>query len=119
MQQIKKDRTKMIDFLTINNRKVSSTSSDAFLITEIKKHYIKSSFENMKLFYNTLVSEDFEIKVMISKAVNLRVIDKNKNKYVFQNEQIASSHSQLMSYLKDVKNQDALLLIQEQIKLAD
>jgi len=117
--EIKKDRVKMLDFLRLSGRKVSDTSSDAFLISEIKKHYVKSSYENMLYFVNTLSSTDFELNVIISKAVSYRIIEKNRNKYIFQNEQIGSSLSQLVSYLKDPKNQDVLLIIEEQIKNAE
>ena len=117
--EVKKDRVKMLDFLRISGRKVSDNSTDAFLISEIKKHYVKSSFENMKYFVNTLSSEDFELNVTISKAVSYRIIEKVRNKYNFQNEQIGSSLPQLVSYLKDPKNQDVLLIIQEQIKNAE
>jgi hypothetical protein len=116
---LKKDRIKMLDFLRLSGRKVSDTASDAFLISEIKKHYIKSSSDNMKYFVNTLTSEDFDLNVTISKSINYRVIEKNRNKYIFQGEQIGSSLSQLLSYLKDSKNQDILLIIQEQIKNAE
>ena len=117
--ELKKDRTKMINFLRITGRKISDTVSDAFLISEIKKSYLKGTLESLNYFYNTLSSPDFDLEVTISKALRHGVIVKERNKYLIQGEMVATSKEQLMSYLKADKNQDLLLVVEEQIKLAE
>lgn len=117
--KVKKDPKTMFDFLSMKNIKVSNKSTDAFLIQQIRERFIKSSRQNMEEFYNTLSADDFDIRVIAAKAVRYKIIDKYKNQYMLQGEVVANSFEQLVSYLKNPKFQEAYLLIEERVKVAE
>lgn len=116
---IKRDRQKMMNFLRVTGRRIDEHVSDAFLVTEIKNKYLKSTFENIQYFYNTLNSPDFDLEVMIQKALSHGVIVKDRNRYLIQGEMVANSKEGLMSFFKADKNQDTLLIVEEQVKMAE
>lgn len=117
--EIKRDRQKMMNFLRVTGRRLDEHVSDAFLVTEIKNKYLKSTFQNIQYFYNTLNSPDFDLEVMIQKALSSGVIVKDRNRYLIQGELVANSKEGLMSFFKNDKNQDTLLIVEEQVKIAD
>ena len=117
--ELQKDRTKMMNFLRISNKKFGDNVSDQFLISEIMEKYIESTPDNLQYFYNTLNSPDFDLEVTIMKAISPKhnLIQKDRNKYYIQGELVAGSKAQLISFLKADKNQDTLLIIEDQIKI--
>lgn len=119
LAELKNDRPKMISYLRVAGKKPSDTSTDNFLITQIR-NIIKSGKKGMLEFVNTITDPDFGLKVMIEKAVRAKAVIKNRNKYSLpEGDTIAVSTTDLVRYLKDSKNQDVLMLIEERVKNAE
>lgn len=117
--EIKKDRTKMIDFLRVAGYSINETESDKFFVSEIRNRFLKGNMEQIKFFYDTLNSPDFDIEVLIQKGLKHRVIVRDRNRFLIQGEQVATSKDGLVAFFKDDKYQDTRLLVEEQIKLAE
>jgi hypothetical protein len=117
VSEVKKDRIKMINILTLFGKKVSDNSSDNFLLTELRK-IGKRSKESMKTFIDTVNDPNFDIKIFIDKAVNVRAISRQGNQYFLDGERIASSTDQLIKYLQEGENQDQYMLIEDRINNA-
>lgn len=116
--QIKKDRVKMMNFFKITGKNVSSSTTDAFMISKIKDTYIKGSEENMKFFYDTLNNSNFETRVLISKCIENRSLVKEGSKYYLQEgDELASTYDQLVRYLESDKNQNIRVLLEERVNI--
>jgi len=115
---LKKDRVQMINFLKITGKSISSSTSDSFLIKQIKDTYIKGSKANMKYFYETLTDATFDIKVLVTKALNQQIIVKEGNKYYLkEGDKLGDTYGQLIKFLMDNKNQSIRVLIEDRVDI--
>lgn len=112
------DRTKMINYLKIeHNKKVDEVStSDEFLISEIKK-IIKKDSKSLRNFVAAITDKDFDLKVMIEKAISIGALERIRNRYYLpEGDNIAADTQQMIDYLKDGKNQDVFMKIESRIE---
>lgn len=118
--ELKKDRTKMIQVLSLYGKKVNpKTTSDSFLSTSISDIF-KRSLSAMKDFVDTVNDPDFDYKVLIEKAVNEGALVRRKNNYFLpEGDKLAASTQQMVDYLRDTKNQDVYMLIEQRVKNAE
>lgn len=118
--EVKRDRAKMIEILSLYGKKVDErTTSDDFMIAELRKIMKKTKSEMIR-FIETIEDEDFDYKVMIEKAVRTGALNRNRNNYFLpEGDLVASNTPAMIKYLKDAKNQDTYMLIEERIKNAN
>lgn len=117
--QLKRDRKKMIKFMELKGKRVDHKNvKDNFLIQNLREMFIKGNKGAQEEFVKLMEDKNFETRVLISKALKVRAISKDRNNYSLEGgEIIAHSMEELVKYLND--NQETKVLIQERVKNAE
>lgn len=112
--ELKSNRAKMIDVLKVYGRRAAPDSSDSFLKSEIMD--IIESLDGARKFLEIADDPNFDVKLLIEKAIEKKILFREKNKYVLPGgDTIAHSKKQAVDYLSDPKNQDTLKLLMAQL----
>ena len=113
-------RDEMIAFLKIYGKRPSVDASSDFLISEIDKIIN----DDIDTFLAIAEDKDKDIKFLITEAVELGVVEKDKRKYfmpggdALADKGVSPTLENACDYLKKPENQDIYLSIKERVKAA-
>jgi len=119
--KLKDDKEAMVNFLKVYGRKVSESSKGSFLFAEIRKIITDDIDTFLKIVEN---KEAFDMKLLISEAVDAGVVIKQGRKYSLPGgdplcgEAEVASIDVAVEYLLAPAQQDLLLSIQARVKAA-
>lgn len=116
--ELKNDRNKMINVLKLYGKNVGSNATDKFISTQISEQFRKGTVQ-MQEFVDMVNDPDFEIKILIERAVDANALVRRRSHYFLpEGDKLAASTSQMVEYLKDAKHQDVFMLIEQRTKNA-
>lgn len=119
--KIEDDKEAMLNFLKVYGKRVSSSSKESFLTQEIGK-IIEEDIDGFLEIARD--SSSYELKILISEAVEAGAILKNGKKYSLPGgddlcfEGLVPTLENVVTYLKHNSNQDVLLTLKARVQNA-
>lgn len=115
--KMESDREKMIDFLSVVGKRPSANSKTDFLISEVDK-FLE---ENIREFLSVLEDPQYETRILLTKALQVKAIIKDGNKYFSADGEALCKKGEVnnlknaLNYLDAVENQDIRLVIESKV----
>lgn len=112
--KMENDRDKMIDFLSVVGKRPSANSKTDFLVAEVDK-FLEG---NIKEFLTILEDPQYETRVLLTKALQIKAIIKDGNKYFSADGEALCKKGEVnnlknaLNYLDAPENQDIRLVIE-------
>lgn len=119
--ELKKDKEQMLNFLKVYGKRVSSDSKKEFLTSELLNIIENAPKEFLEIYED---KDNYELRLLISEAVEHKVINKNGRKYTLPGGDKLCGESEVpvlanvIEFLKSPANQDLVLSLSARVKKA-